>query len=458
MKIMMISCNVASTPYSVYPLGMGMVANALLQAGHEVVQYDYLYSDMSIPGLEEKIDKFRPDLFGISIRNIDNHVMLQEKWYIDAAKDIVQAIRRKSDSRVVLGGSGYSIMPETILQEVGADYGICGEGEEKMLELVSAIENSNPPAQRCLYASNTLSGSRIPSAKYDDELMQFYLKNGTIATIQTKRGCPHKCVYCAYPSIEGKVYRPRDPGHIVDDIEHLLQYHGAEYIFFTDSVFNDDEGHFMDVVREMDKRDISTPWTAFFKPSNLSAEQIELMKKTGLVGVELGADAATDRTLKKMGKSFSMQEVKKYNELFNYYNVATAHYFMFGGPGETRETVEEGIENILNMTDTVSFINMGIRIAPNTAMEQIAIREGVISEEENLLHPKYYISPEVDPEWLEQRLTRAFTGISNCVFPIDSLDSTLQFLHRLGYKGSLWEMLIPDENKQKKRKRRQRNA
>ncbi len=35
----------------------------------------------------------------------------------------------------------------------------------------------------------------------------------------------------------------------------------------------------------------------------------------------------------------------------------------------------------------------------------------------------------------------------NCVFPPDALDSSLAFLHKLGYSGSLWEMLIPGNAK-----------
>lgn len=443
MKILLISSNVASTPYSVYPLGMGMVARALQQAGYEVYQYDYLHAGMSPEHLGKVVSNISPELVGISIRNIDNVNMLHEVRYIEAVQSIVRTIRDHSPAPVVLGGSGFSIMPKTILEAVGADYGISGEGEEGVVELADAIVAGRAPAKGCRRAPNTLRGAGIPAALYDPDLMRFYLEKGGIATIQTKRGCPHKCVYCTYPVIEGPVYRPRDPRKVVDDMEHLKNKFQARHIFFTDSVFNDDQGHFMEIVAEMDRRGLTMPWTAFFKPTGLTDEQAALMKKTGLVGAEIGADAITDRTLKEMGKSFRVGDIKTCNALFNRHGIATAHFYMFGGPGETRETIKEGIETVINMTDTVSFMYMGIRILPHTLLAERAVREGLIAAEGSLLEPVYYLAPGLERNWLEKRLTRAFRRQRHCVFPADKLDSSLQFLHKLGYQGSLWEMLIP---------------
>lgn len=125
---------------------------------------------------------------------------------------------------------------------------------------------------------------------------------------------------------------------------------------------------------------------------------------------------------------------------------------MFGCPGETKETVMDGINNIKGLPKTASFIFMGIRILPATPMEQLAINEGLIKPGQDLLEPVYYIAPGIDRKWLEETLTEAFKGIRNCVFPPDALDSSLAFLHKLGYSGSLWEMLIPGNAKRNRKK------
>jgi lipid biosynthesis B12-binding/radical SAM protein len=453
-KVLLISANVASTPYSVYPLGMSMIAGALCNAGHEVSQFDFLYSDMSMDALADAIKDSGPGIIGISIRNIDNVNLLNEKRYIEAVRDIVKRARQETSVPVAVGGSGFSIMPELILREVGADYGIVGEGESSMVEFVNNAERGVYPEERCIRASSMLKGAEIPSPAYDSRLMEFYLKNGNIAAVQTKRGCAHHCVYCSYPLLEGSTIRSRDPRAVVDDVQVLVEEHKAGHIFFTDSVFNDDEGRYLDVVGEMRRRRVSIPWTAFFRPQGLDDESVGLMREAGLTSAEIGADATTDATLRKLGKSFLFKDIVDCNDLFRRHDIATAHFYMFGSPGETRATVLEGIENVTGMEKTVSFIFMGLRILPCTPLARIAEREGLLSSDRELLEPIYYIAPGIDKEWLEKTLTEAFSGLRHCVFPPDILDSSLQFLYKLGHAGFLWDMVIPDDKKVRRRRRR----
>jgi lipid biosynthesis B12-binding/radical SAM protein len=454
MRILLISANAASTPYSVYPLGMSMVAASLCDAGHEVQQSDLIQSDMSMDAIADAVRQYVPEMIGISIRNIDNVNLLNQKRYIEVVGDMVQRIREETEVPVILGGSGFSIMPEAILRKTGADYGVVGEGEASMLEFVENAARGVFPEERCIKAPPMLRGGEIPTPKYDDRLMEFYLKSGNIAAVQTKRGCTHSCVYCSYPVLEGSEIRCRDPRAVVDEIEDLAGRHKAGHVFFTDSVFNDDRGHYLAVIREMKERGVSMPWTAFFKPEGLDDESVKLMKETGLKSAEIGADASTDTTLRKLGKAFRFKDVVECNDLFSRHDVGTAHFYMFGSPGETQETVLEGIENIRSMKNTVSFIYMGVRILPGTPLAKMARREGLLSDEHDLLEPVYYVAPGIDREWLEKTLTDGFAGARNCVFPPDRLDSGLQFLYRMGHVGFLWNMVLPRKTRARERRTR----
>lgn len=454
MRVLLVSANAASTPYSVYPLGLSMVAGSLSNAGHEIQQFDLIHSGLSMDAVADAVRGFLPDIIGISIRNIDNVNLMNEKRYIEVVGNVVQRMREETEAPVVLGGSGFSIMPERILREVGADYGIVGEGEAAMLAFVENASRGVFPEERCIRASSTLRGREIPSPKYDGQLMEFYLKSGNIAGIQTKRGCTHSCVYCSYPVLEGAVIRCREPKAVVDDIETLVKDHNAGHVFFTDSVFNDDQGHYLDVIREMKRRGVSVPWTAFFKPEGLDDDSVELMKQTGLRAAEIGADAATDTTLRKLGKSFRFRDIVECTDLFGRHEIGAAHFYMFGGPGETQDTVIEGIENIKSLKKTVSFIYMGLRILPNTPLARIAKREGLLSEEHDLLDPVYYIAPGIDKDWLEKTLTDGFAGLRHCVFPPDILDSSLAFLYRLGHVGFLWDMVLTKRKRPRGKRRR----
>ena len=124
MRILMISSNIAMSPYPVYPLGVSMIARALTTAGHEVRQFDFLQQDKSVDAIAQEIKQFNPELIGISVRNIDNVNLMNEQYYIEVVKNIVKKIREVSKSKVIMGGAGFSLMPGLILEETGADYGI----------------------------------------------------------------------------------------------------------------------------------------------------------------------------------------------------------------------------------------------------------------------------------------------------------------------------------------------
>ena len=448
MKIVLISSNTATSPYPVYPLGMSMVAAALRRAGHEVLTLDLLHQSQA--ALVEIVKTEAPALIGVSIRNIDNVNLLNEKRYIPEAKELVAALRTASSAPILLGGAGYSILPERILEETGADYGIVGEGERLAVDFAAGMEAGRFPKERCMRSETLLPGDAIRSAWYQPELIEQYRLGGSLAGIQSKRGCIHHCVYCTYPYLEGRAMRSRNPVDVADEIETLIRDFNVPQYHFTDSVFNDDEGLYIPLVEEIARRNLTVPWTAFFKPGNLDASMVRLMKRTGLRAVELGTDAATDTTLQKMGKSFRWAEAVRTNDLLLEHELSVAHYIMFGGPGETPETVAEGIANIKALRKAPVFVFMGIRILPGTPLLALALKEGVLPRGHDLLEPVYYLSPAIERQWLHDTLEEAFRSIRHIVFPPDAFESTIQMLKKMGnHAGPLWELLTREPTRRR---------
>lgn len=458
MKCFLVGANIADSPYPVYPLGMSMIANALIKSGHEVFQFDFLHNNSSLASLHEKIKREKPELVGVSMRNIDNVNSISEEQYTGIVKSIVKEIKSASNACVVLGGTAFSILPEKLLKETRADYGIVGEGEQLIVKLAQQIEENRPPLQKIFRADSNLDGLQIPKAFYDKEMMDFFLEKGSIANVQTKRGCIHKCIYCSYPYLEGKVFRKRDIKETIDDIEFLIKECKAKLIFFTDSVFNDSDGYHIELLQEMKKKDINAPWTAYIKPGKISDSTIDLMQKTGVRGVEIGGDGACDETLKGLGKSFRFKDIVECNKKFTDKKIATSNFFMFGCPRETTHTVEQGIKNIINLKKTVSFIFQGIRILPNTRLYDIAIKHNIINSDDDLLEPVYYIEPGIDKNWLEATLTDSFKPHRHCVFPPNALENSVKFLHKLGHRGLMWDLLIPGRKKIRHRKLNIKNS
>ena len=105
MKILLISANITVSPYPVYPLGMSMIAAALTKAGHEVQQTDILHQKNSLEAIVFSVQQFKPELIGISVRNIDNVNLMNEQYYIQNVKNIVNRIRTVTDVKIILGGA-----------------------------------------------------------------------------------------------------------------------------------------------------------------------------------------------------------------------------------------------------------------------------------------------------------------------------------------------------------------
>ena len=444
MKILLLSSNTAMSPYPVYPLGLSVVAAALKRAGHQPVLCDLLVDGESIEALGHRLKEENPGLVGISIRNLDNVNLLNEKRYTTQIGELVRCVHEELEVPVVLGGSGYSLAPEGMLRDAGADYGIVGEGERLIVELVECLERGRAPARgTVLRNARPIEPRELCGAFYDPRILKSYLGMGTIAPVQTKRGCALRCAYCSYPVLEGNSLRCRPAADVVDDVERLVKDHGISYVFFTDSLFNDDDGAYLEVLGELKRRNVKVPWSAFLKPTGLSDQNVALMRETGLVSAELGSDAATDATLRRLRKPFRFADVINANRALMDQGIAVANYFMFGGPGETRQTVLEGIENIRNLRCSAVFVFLGIRILPHTELHVIAVREKVIAPDCDLLEPAYYLSPQIDRSWAEQTLTEAFRPLGHVVFPPDAMDDKIRLLHKLGYSGSLWDLLAP---------------
>ncbi len=377
-----------------------------------------------------------------TIRNIDDVDSLTNEWYLDHNREIVTVIREQSSVPIICGGPGFSIMAEKILEFVEADYGIVGEGEFALVALIEKL-NEGIESPTIIHASNTpVDREHQLSATYSPDLIKFYNTQSGVMNIQTKRGCPFHCSYCTYPFLEGHHFRPRDPIAVIDDIQRLQSEHGVNDFFFTDSVFNDAQGYYLELVEEILRCNIKIRWSSFFTPRNSDLDKLPILKASGLYAVELGTDAASDKTLAAMNKHFTFDEVQSFNSACVKNRLPCAHFIMFGGPDETMETVQEGLKNIRSLEDCVVFGFAGIRILPQTPMHQRAIEDGLITEDNDLLRPVFYQSPGVAHDQMCVAIKDDFRGDRTRIFPPSEGREKLAIMRKFGFSGILWDTLI----------------
>ena len=142
MRVLLIAANTEKINVLPLPLGLHYVAAATQDKGHDVLMLDLMmHADFRLT-LSETIKSFRPDVIGISIRNIDDQVMHGARFLLDDVKKVVLYCRSVSTAPIVLGGAGYSIFPEAVLDYLETDMGIQGEGESVFPQLLERLERS----------------------------------------------------------------------------------------------------------------------------------------------------------------------------------------------------------------------------------------------------------------------------------------------------------------------------
>ena len=129
MRVLLISGNREDVDIRVPALGLACIAAATENAGHETLMLDLMVAKDPQSAIAEAVAEFRPEIIGMSARNIDDQRMKDTRFLLDQARDAVAWCRQTTEAPIVLGGAGFSILPLPILEYLEVEMGIQGEGE-----------------------------------------------------------------------------------------------------------------------------------------------------------------------------------------------------------------------------------------------------------------------------------------------------------------------------------------
>ena len=456
LRVLLISANTEKLPDPVFPIGAAYMAAVAAQHGHTVDTLDLCFLAAMRPALEEKLRQTRPDVVGISLRNLDSSSYPQNTSYIDDYRQLVDAVRDLTSAPIVLGGAGFTVMPETIMEYLGADVGVVGEGEMAfpwILERLARGETiSSTPEYRCHAVNGGVCVSPVTRIKHLDTTgiplrqhfdMQRYYQRGGALNIQTKRGCYFECVFCSYPLIEGSKVRMRTAQAVVDEIETMREEDGVRHWFFVDNIFNMPIRHAKDICEEIAARQLDIEWSGYLNPRFMDEELCDLMSRSGCKAIEFGTDSGSATMIANLKKEFEPDDLRHASALCHQFNLKFCHSLIFGGPGETQQTVTETIDLMDELRPTAVIAMTGIRVLPGTEMVDIALRDGQIDADDNLLYPKFYISAALGDELID-RIEAYARAHSNWIVPGKGIKTNILVLQKLRerkIKGQLWRLL-----------------
>ena len=410
----------------VYPFGLDIVAHHLRRDGYTVfVDYPFLEHPDPKINLKRIINKSKPDLVGIGIRNLDtafSHEPFGDHegpdfrtfYFLPHVQRVVKIIRNiLPQLPIILGGGAFSIAPVPIMKKLDIEYGIVGEGEDALIEFLKAfpdkekmtgIENLifqhketyhiNPKRPYCFRDSEEIF-SREETFNYTFET--------TGMPIRTKRGCNRTCSYCVEPSIEGRHYIFKKHETVIQELEFIAKtYDQVRNIFIVDTELNiPDLSHCRTLIKKIIDAGLHERFrfSSQFLPKPFDTAFAELLARAGF-SVVLTCDSFANDVLKKNLAPFCEKDIENSMALCSRFSLGCTICLIFGLPGETYETVDHTLQKMRHypMDGLRQYeYTMGGRIYQGTLLSRIAEKENrhlYGRKSEGYLDPFYYCSPE----------------------------------------------------------------
>jgi radical SAM superfamily enzyme YgiQ (UPF0313 family) len=284
-----------------------------------------------------------------------------------------------------------------------------------------------------------------------------YFREGGQAGIETKRGCPRPCIYCADPIAKGKKLQTRPPEVVVDELERLLAQ-GIDHIHTCDSEFNIPERHAYEVCREIVGRHLGDRlrWYAYCAPVPFSPELAKLMHRAGCVGINFGVDSGDEEILRRLKREFTPADILNATRTCKEEGIAVMLDLLLGSPGESRDSIIRTIELMRRAEPDRVGVAVGVRVYPGTELADVVmqegpregLREGLVGGD-NSMDPLFFIEPSIAPfafELLDQLIgdDRRFLFFDpsrpdrNYNY---NANQRLVDAIKKGYRGAYWDIL-----------------
>lgn len=343
------------------PAWVAYLAGYLKAGGYE----DYHFVDALVDDLDE-------DQLRLAIREAKADIVATTAMtpMIYKAQRLLQIAKEECpDAVTVLGGIHGTFMFQQVLAEAPwIDAVVRGEGEAVTLNLVRCIEEGRWPAERETVkgiafldeSGQVIATPAEPSIKDVDSILPdwgildwkkyIYIPLGVpVATPNMARGCPFTCSFCSQWKF-WRDYRVRDPKRVVDEIEELVKVHGVGFFILADEEPQINKDKFVEFCQELIDRDLGIHWGINTRVTDVMRDEdlLPFYRKAGLVHISLGTEAAAQLNLDRFIKETTIEQNRRAIELLQQNGIVTEAQFIVGLENETRETLEETYQMVMD--------------------------------------------------------------------------------------------------------------
>lgn len=336
-----------------YPkLGLLYVASHLERAlGFSPTVIDCPAERLDYPGLERRLREVAPELVGISTLTFN---------LIDCWKTIKLSKRALPNAQVCVGGQHVTLYPKETLALEGVDFVVHGEGERVFTRLVEALQAGggkerlapipglgfydqgqpviNPHQDRIDDLDSLPPPARhlVDLSRYD----HIAAEGNRVATMQTSRGCPAKCLFC---DIRMTKFRIRSPENVIQELRGLID-RGVDDVFFVDDTITIDRGRLFEICRIMEQAKLPVKFKISARVDTVKPKLLEALKRAGCYRIHYGVETATPRLLRYLQKQTTPEKIAQSFQWTHDVGIGTFAYCMIGIPTETRQEMMNTVD------------------------------------------------------------------------------------------------------------------
>lgn len=376
-----------------FPLGIAYISASLKKAGFDVHCLNLNHHENPEQALSDSI----------TAKNIDILCTGGLSVHFDKIESILSFAKTINPRLVtIVGGGVITADPLAIFELLPmADYGVVGEGEVTIVELISAIIDKDDMCKVQGIIFRDASGKAVIAAprnpiedldaigmpdyegfeaeKYisfqtpSDNYDFFVFDKPRSLPIISSRSCPFKCTFCFHPL--GDKYRQRSLESFFSELDYLIENYSINYAYVYDELFSNDKKRISAFCEQMKKRNIK--WLTQLRVDMVDEEMLALLKDSGLLVVSYGIESADPTILKSMKKKININQVEKALSITRKMQICPTGNLIFGDTEETKETAHRSIEWFKNNLEYLLGIFL-IDVYPGTALYLSAIKEGII--------------------------------------------------------------------------------
>ncbi|MBD3204147.1 radical SAM protein [Candidatus Woesearchaeota archaeon] len=307
--------------------------------------------------LHNWINKHNPDIIGMSSNTL----------YMQYIVKIAKEIKKNYDLPIILGGYHASQYPEKTLNIPEIDAVCIGDGEYALTEFLDKLEQDKSPkginSIWCRHNGKIIRNKRgcfiqdideLPVPDWDlwQDLDKYFYYLGMIYVIGT-RGCIYRCSYCdahgIANSVDGRYYRIRDPKAYAKEISyHYEKYknRNLRLVQMFDQIPTIDFNWLSEFCSEYKNLGLTKKikYSMFSRIDHLDEKKLKILGESGCALLRVGIESGDTYIRKKIyKKEISNQKIRKIFRLARKYGIGFTAFYIIGGPGESRKTINRTI-------------------------------------------------------------------------------------------------------------------